>query len=452
MSFPRYPKYKDSGLAWLGQVPCSWAMKRLRFVGRLNPSKSETAGLPRDTEVSFLPMEAVGDDGSLVLNRTRPLAEVESGYTYFRDGDVTVATITPCFENGKGAVMRGLHGGIGFGTTELTVMRPHAEQGMPEYLHWLFTSAPFRQLGEASMYGAGGQKRVSDDFIRDFAIALPEPAEQAAIAAFLDREAGKMDELVAEQERLIALLKEKRQAVISQAVTKGLNPNAPIKPSGIEWLGDVPAHWDVRRVKHLTKSIEQGWSPQCEGFPAEGDEWAVLKVGCVNGGRFVRGENKVLPQDLEPPSELALMAGDLLVSRANTRELVGSAAVVLGDEPRLLLCDKLYRLRLETHIADPEFLAYYFSTPGARGQIELDATGASASMINIGQASILEMAIAIPPIGEQQKIVQALMKESLVMDQLATEAGRTITLLKERRSALISAAVTGQIDARSLAA
>ena len=117
MSFPRYAKYKDSGVEWLGEVPEGWEVKRIRFVAQLNPSKSEIASLDRETEVSFLPMEAVGEDGSLALERSRRMSDVESGYTYFREGDVSIAKITPCFENGKGAVMRGLIGGIGFGTT-----------------------------------------------------------------------------------------------------------------------------------------------------------------------------------------------------------------------------------------------------------------------------------------------------------------------------------------------
>ena len=108
MSFPRYPAYKDSGVAWLGDVPSHWTVKRLRRAVQLNPSKSETAALSRSEEVTFLPMEAIGEDGSLVLDRLRPIGELESGYTYFAEGDVAIAKITPCFENGKGAVMRGL--------------------------------------------------------------------------------------------------------------------------------------------------------------------------------------------------------------------------------------------------------------------------------------------------------------------------------------------------------
>ncbi|MEW5992908.1 MAG: restriction endonuclease subunit S [Candidatus Zixiibacteriota bacterium] len=210
---------KNSGVEWLGEVPAHWEVKRLRFVASFNPSKREQAHLSRETEISFLPMEAIGDDGSLVLEHTRLIGDVESGYTYFREGDVTIAKITPCFENGKGAVMRGLLGEIGFGTTELIVVRPHDEFVINNYLHWIFISTPFRQLGEASMYGAGGQKRVPDNFVRDFSIAIPDVAEQFDIIVFLGREVSKLNALTAEAQRGIELLRERRTALISAAVT-----------------------------------------------------------------------------------------------------------------------------------------------------------------------------------------------------------------------------------------
>ena len=283
-------------------------------------------------------------------------------------------------------------------------------------------------------------------------IPFPPKTEQSTIAAFLDRETAKIDALIAEQQRLIELLKEKRQAVISHAVTKGLNPDAPMKDSGVEWLGEVPEHWDIKRIKNFTRSIEQGWSPQCESYSVETiKEWGVLKVGCVNGRAFNPSENKALPTNLEPLPELSVSKYDLLISRANTRELVGSAAVADQDYPNLLLCDKLYRIRLKADICSPTYLWRYLGVSKVRGQIELQATGASSSMLNIGQATILELAIALPPVDEQSEISSFLDRETAKLDALTTEAQTAITLLQERRTALISAAVTGKIDVRGFA-
>ena len=450
MSFPRYPEYRDNGVDSLGSVPVTWSVKRLRFAAELNPSKTEVADLSRDTEVSFLPMEAIGDDGSLNLERTRPIAEVETGYTYFRDGDVTIAKITPCFENGKGAVMRGLVGGIGFGTTELTVLRPIAGRTTAEYLHWLFNSAQFRNVGESWMYGAGGQKRVPEDFVRNFAIGFPPFADQATIAAFLDRETGKIDALVAEQEKLIALLKEKRQAVISHAVTKGLNPDAPMKPSGIEWLGDVPAHWEVLTLRRVISSIEQGWSPECSSQPADEDEWGVLKAGCVNRGIFNPNENKTLPPELAPVLAYEIRVGDILMSRASgSSELVGSVALIKVTRPRLMLSDKIFRLRLGDNVDAGFFVAALNSRP-LRSQIEIALSGGNGLANNLPQSALLDFAMCLPLKLEQEKIGTFISAEIDRIDGLSAEAEGAITLLKERRSALISAAVTGQIDVRGL--
>lgn len=210
---------KDSGIEWLGEVPAHWTIQRLRHIATLNPSKAETNEMDRSAEVSFMPMEAISENGTLLHGATKPIGEGLSGYTYFREGDVTIAKITPCFENGKGAVMHGLHGGIGFGTTELIVVRAKEGSAIPAYLDWLFRSSFFRGIGEGAMYGAGGQKRVPDDFVRNFVIGVPSVAVQTQIADFLAQEAKGFDALVMEAECVINLLSERRAALISAAVT-----------------------------------------------------------------------------------------------------------------------------------------------------------------------------------------------------------------------------------------
>ena len=177
----------------------------------------------------------------------------------------------------------------------------------------------------------------------------------------------------------------------------------------------------------------------------------MLKVGSVNGGIFRPDENKALPNDLEPIPELGVRAGDLLVSRANTRDLVGSAAVAPRDFERLMVCDKLYRLRCLPDLAEPNFLALSLSTPLSRQEIELEATGASASMLNIGQGTIRELGLPTPPVREQQEILDFIEAKTIKLDALTSEAETAIDLLQERRNALISAAVTGKIDVRGLA-
>src|SRR6266516_3905771 len=257
-----------------------------------------------------------------------------------------------------------------------------------------------------------------------------------------------MIELFEEEERLIELLQEKRAVLISLAVTKGLDPSVPMKDSGVEWLGEIPAHWEVKRMKFCLASIEQGWSPTCENRPAEIDEWGVLKVGCVNGIEFHANENKALPAETQPISDLEIKQGDVLVSRANTRELLGSASVVKQVRPHLLLCDKLYRLYILPKTVNPTYLVLAMGSSIIRFQLERDATGASNSMQNISQGTILNLAIPLPDMLEQHTIVDHLNIETAKIDALISRIRDGTEKLKEYSSALISAAVTGKIDVR----
>lgn len=282
-------------------------------------------------------------------------------------------------------------------------------------------------------------------------VAAPPIQTQAAIADFLDRETEKIDALVARKQQLVELLKEKRTALISHAVTKGLDPDVPMKDSGVEWLGEIPSAWHMTPLKRLLVSIEQGWSPQCEERQKEEDEWGVLKAGCANGGKFRASEHKALPSTLEPDTSLEVHEGDVLMSRANTRYLVGSAAFVDATPSRLLLCDKLYRLRPRVDSLEPKYVACYLGSRVSRHQLERDATGASDSMQNTSQAAVRSLAFPAPPLSEQRRIVAALDVETARLRELTSLTELAVTRLREYRSALITAAVTGQIDVRDYA-
>ena len=279
-------------------------------------------------------------------------------------------------------------------------------------------------------------------------IWAPPLPEQRTIADYLDRETSKIDALITEKKRLLSLLAEKRRALITQAVTCGLNRDVPMRDSGVEWLGAIPGHWEIEPLKHHLAGIEQGWSPQSDNFPANEDEWGVLKVGCVNEWEFNPDENKRLPFDLEPLEEYEIKPGDVLISRANTAELLGGAVLVHEVRPKLLLCDKLYRLRVQSARLRSDYLVSYLRSVPGRFEFERDATGASSSMKNISQESITNLRIPIPPRDEQEAIVMYTGIERSRLDSLYTATERIIELLQERRTALISAAVTGQIRAR----
>ena len=215
--------FNESGVEWIGEIPEHWKVIRLKSATILNPSKSEAKGYSRDTPVSFFPMESIGDDGKIEPVYFRPISEVMNGYTYFKNGDIVVAKITPCFENGKGAIMEELESGLGFGTTELIVIRPSPIL-TKSFLYFLTITSIFRNLGEGAMQGAAGQKRVPDEFVSNFKFGLPPLAEQIQISDLIKIDTHKIDTLISKQQQMIELLKVYFMALVRQV----LSPPGPI--------------------------------------------------------------------------------------------------------------------------------------------------------------------------------------------------------------------------------
>jgi type I restriction enzyme S subunit len=314
------------------------------------------------------------------------------------------------------------------------------------WLYWVLCGVT--QYVERQAHGIIGMVHVTRGELGSIRIPIVPEEEQLRIARFLDRETARIDALVAKKERLIELLQEKRTALITRAVTKGLAPNVPMKDSGVEWLGEIPAHWEVGSLKGVMIRIEQGWSPLCENRQAEEHEWGVLKVGCVNSEDFDEAEHKALPADLIPLPEYEIRPGDILMSRANTRQLLGSAVLVRTVRARLLLCDKLYRISVRGDRVSPEFMTRAFASALSRFQLEREATGASGSMQNISQETISNLVFPLPGISEQDAIAASLDCETARLNALVAKVREAIDRLKELRIALISAAVTGKIDVR----
>jgi len=424
--------------------PKEWRSVRLRYVCEINPAARRVAG-----PIAFAPMDAVGVLGGIRFDQTLEQNDVSTGLSYFEEDDVIVAKITPCFENGKCALAENVPGGRALGSTEFHVIRPGSTV-FPRFLFYAVASAAFREPGEAHMYGAAGQKRVPTDFIKEFLLSFPDNAAQRAIAAFLDVQTARIDSLMEKKQRLITLLDEELQALISRAVTRGLDPSALMKDSGVEWLGRVPANWRISRLKFAVAGMEQGWSPQCDSRAAEMEEWGVLKAGCVNGGRFEESENKVLPPDLEPDPRLEIRPGDVLMSRASgSVDLIGSVAIVPERcRARLILSDKLYRLAPQRRVIEPTYIPVLLGSSIARLQIKLAVSGASGLANNIAQPDVKDIILPVPPCSEQIVLLRSLASHTGKMETRRRAAEGTIALLREYRSALITAAVTGQLDLR----
>jgi type I restriction enzyme S subunit len=435
---PRYDEYGESGVNWLSKIPAHWKPTRLRFLVELSPSKNEVRDLPEDEKVSFIPMEAIRENGGLDLEQTNELEEVIDGYTYFREGDVLVAKITPCFENRKGAFASNLQNGIGFGTTELHVLRP--DEGIDgRYLFYTTMSHPFRKIGESTMYGAGGQKRVSDDFIRNLEWPIPPLDEQRAIAAYLDRETERIDALIEKKEQLIDLLEEKRKSLITRVVTKGLDDDVEMQDSGVEWLGRVPAHWKVTTVKWLAETsygLSQPPAQQEDGVPFV--RATNISEGSINADGIVR----IDPKDVPDEENVILREGDVLVVRSGA--YTGDSALVEEEfEGGVAGYDMIVR---STDEIESNYLSYYFLSDSFKRQVQVSSSRAAQAHLNAVELGRFK--VPVPGAAEQSTIAAYLNRETERIDGLISKIESGINQLREYRTALISAAVTGQIDVR----
>ncbi|CAN5558960.1 hypothetical protein BH09CHL1_BH09CHL1_14200 [soil metagenome] len=276
-------------------------------------------------------------------------------------------------------------------------------------------------------------------------IYFPNLPTQKAIVDFLDRETARIDQLIEKKQRQVELLEEKLKATISIAVT-GRDSAFSTSKTHSGFLPHIPRTWRLSKLKFALNRIEQGWSPECEARLAEDHEWGVLKVGAVNYGRFRDSEHKALPAALTPRLSLEVQSGDLLMSRANTPELVGSVAYVTATRKRLMLSDKLYRLIVDEQIAAKTFLHFVLNDKYVRTQIQSEASGASQSMQNLSQAFVKEIQVALPPLEVQFDIVRELHNITSDIAHIRVLTTKSLERLQELRSSLVTSAVTGQID------
>ena len=435
MSFPRYPKYKDSGVEWLGQVPEHWDTTRIKNLFTLMRRAPE----PNDEIVTAF------RDGEVTLRSNRRVdgftnALQEHGYQRVLKNDLVIHAMDAF----AGAI--GVSDSDGKSTPVYSVCTPKRPDVDAHYYGRLMRHMAL--AGYINSLSKGIRERSTEfrwNEAAEVVVTVPPMSEQAAIVAFLSHETGKIHRLVAEQQRLMGLLKEKRQAVISHAVTKGLNAHSPMKPSGIEWLGDVPEHWRILRLKDVSPRISGRLVYQPAQYFSE--DGVPFLMGNNVSERGIQWEDvKFIPDDVNNSfSQHALREGDVVTVRVGAP---GVTCVVPKDADGLN-CGSLMIIRQSPRFSS-HWLASVMNSPVVRRQIDQVQYGAAQEQINITDA--VTFRIPTPPLIEQGAIASFLREETERFDTLTTEAQKAINLLQERRTALISAAVTGQIDVRELAA
>lgn len=418
MSFKPYPKYKDSGVEWLGKVPEHWEVgppKRfVRSAAGGTLIKGQCANEP--SAELFPAYSASGQD-----------VWVEE-FAYDCDGLVLSAVGARCGKtfraNGRWGVVANTH-----------CLFPR-ENAHCHFL-WYLTN-------QESWWEKGGSAqpfvRVSETLSRVW--AFPSYPEQSSIASFLDHETSKIDSLIKEQEKLIELLKEKRSAVISHAVTKGLDENVKMKDSGVEWLGEVPEYWRVRRIASVSTKITNGYVGPTRDILTESGVRYLQSLHIKNNKICFENPYYVSEDWSLAHSKSILCFGDVLIVQTGD---IGQATSV-GTDFVGCNCHALIVVSPIHSIVRGDWIAWSLNASYGKNALLSIQTGALHPHLNCGD--IKDVSLPIPPIGEQARILKFIAEECEKLDSLVNESESAINLLQERRSALISAAVTGQIDVR----
>lgn len=422
-------------------VQHEWETVPLRYVCQLNPSV-DFGEFEEDDELTFLPMDRV--KSGYFLPNTDKFSKYASSYNAFEDGDIVLAKVTPCFENGNIAVAQNLEGGKGFGSSELFVIRPKTVNR--KFLFYYFQSSAFKQDGEASMTGAGGLKRVSPDLLRQHHLPCPDNETQRLIAGYLDRETARIDALVAEKEKMLVLLEEKRAALISRAVTRGLDPTAPLKPSGLDWLGDIPAHWEVWRLKYLAE-VRGGLTLGKKYSRNDLIEMVYLRVANVQDGYLKLDEMQTVEVTPEEAENYLLQHGDVLMNEGGDIDKLGRGCVWREEIKSCLHQNHVFSVR--PRLVEPEWLALWTSTLEAKRYFEQRAKR-STNLASISGTNIKELPVPMPSMDEQLSIKTHIEISTKKILAIQLEMQQSIERLKERRAALITAAVTGQISVEEM--
>lgn len=439
-----YSAYRNSGVEWLGEIPQHWETRRLKTMAAVELSNVDkksaegqvTVRLCNYTDVYY--HERI--TGDLVFMVATATADQVRRFA-LRSGDVLITkdseswtdiAVPSVIAEDLPDVLCGYH---------LALIRPK------ETSHGPFLARAFSAIGPRDQFqvAANGITRfgLGGDAIATGVFAMPPEPEQRAIAAFLDRETARIDALVEKKERLIALLQEQRTALITRAVTKGLDPNVAMKDSGVEWLGEIPAHWEMLALKRVT-SIRYGLG---EPPPLLADGLPFVRATNVARGRIVDPDMQFVdPEEVPWNRNPALRTGDIIVVRSGA--YTGDSAIIPEKyEGAIAGYDMVVRARR----VQPQFLAWaLLSRYVLEAQIELASLRAAQPHLNaeeLGTVSLL-----LPPDSEQRAVAGFLDRETARIDTLVAAVAEAIERVKELRSALISAAVTGKIDVREEAA
>ncbi len=411
---------------------------KVGHVAEISPSSSEVDHLPGDTKVSFVPLDGFGKKGKIEYRETEELSEVVGRYTYFREGDIAIAKITPSFENGKGAVCSSLENGIGFGTTEIHVLRP-SEHVTSEFLWYALRTKRFRDGAEAAMRGSAGQQRVPSEFIRNYEIPEYSISKQRQIVEYIEENLSRIEEVEEISESLISDSEAEIESVTSNSVTEGVSDQAHLVDSNVGWIGKIPERWDIVRTRFVAE-LHSGHTPS----KSNDEYWENADIPWVS----LADSDRIRHNDFISETEKYTNEKGLANSSAH---LLPEGTVVFTRDATVGLCAIMEQpMAVSQHIVGwvcgPKILPEYLLNVLKSMDQEYDRLTRGSTISTIGMHDIESFKTPLPPLEEQREIVDHIETETERLCELIDRVEETIGLLEEKRQALITAAVTGQID------
>lgn len=439
-----YARYSDVAGGWIRRVPSHWQVKAVKHVCSFNDEVISERTDPNSL-IEYVEISDVDEVQGLKGSQTMPFKDAPSrARRRVQHGDVILSTVRT-YLRAVASIKTPAENLVV--STGFVVLRPQEiDSGFAQYA---FVADGFIGSVIARSTGVSYPAINASDLVR-IAVPIPPRDEQRFIASYLDVEMARIDVLI--QAKLD--LKSKLEGFANSTFLAEVLDCAKALPGTavdrMQWLPTVPSAWIRCKVKHLVEHFDQGVSPQCESRPPSEDEWGVLKAGCINSGSFNPMESKALPPEIESIPEVTVSKNDLIISRANTQSLVGRSAVAEKDYPKLMLSDKLYRLKLDRLRCVPEFIRRTLWIPAVRQRIEERATGASPSMLNIDRRTILELDVVLPPVPEQLRMLKIVDQRADAIAELIGHVDRELDLLHDLRSSTITDAVLGRIDVRPI--
>lgn len=447
--YQAYPEYKDSGVEWLGNTPIHWGAKSLKYLCTYNDEVLADS-IRNDYEIEYVDIGSVSATEGVTKTESLVYENAPSrARRIVRDGDVIISTvrtyleaIAPIDNPPSNLVV----------STGFAVVRPNKSL-YKGYAAYCLRASGFIKEVVAQSVGVSYPAINATDLVN---IKAPEPTleEQQKIANFLDHETAKIDTLIEKQQQLIALLKEKRQAVISHAVTKGLNANAPMRDSGVEWLGEVPEHWKILTVRNLIRAqiLETQDGNHGEQHPVAAeyvdDGIPFLMANNVQKGKISNDDCKYI--SLKRANKLRIgfaKAGDVLLTHKGTVGEVGLIPESI-DEPYWMLTPQVTYYRWSHQEYFNKYFYMQFQSKFTQEQLKVIG-GKQSTRAYVGLVAQGDLLLVVPPLNEQVQIYTDLEYSVGKYENLVSKAESTVILLNERRTALISAAVTGKIDVRN---